>query len=94
MQGEKSAALVGCPTVSGQAKPSTASKNEFPREKILATEDLPGKRNSTCCTDEVSSQNAEHLQPRFGAGASSALLSSSNMVQMWQHRSYGLYLPL
>lgn len=94
MQGEKSAALVGCPTVSSQAKPSTASKNGFPKGKKLATKDLPGKRHSTCCTEEVSSQNAEHLQPRFGAGAASILLSSSNMVQMGQHRSHGLFLSL
>lgn len=33
LQGEKSAALVGCPTVSGQAKPSTASKNGFHKAK-------------------------------------------------------------
>lgn len=33
MQGEKSAAIVGCTTVSGQAKPSTASKNGFPKGK-------------------------------------------------------------
>lgn len=38
LQGEKSAALVGCPTVSSQGKPSTASKNGFPKGKKLATE--------------------------------------------------------
>lgn len=48
----------------------------------MMIEDLPSKRHSTCCTDEVSSQKAEHLQPRFGTGVSSALLSPSNMVQM------------
>lgn len=33
MQGEKSAVKVGCTTGSGQAKPSTASKNGFPKGK-------------------------------------------------------------
>lgn len=33
MQGEKNAVIVGCTTGSGQAKPSTASKNGFPKGK-------------------------------------------------------------
>lgn len=79
MQGEKSAVIVGFTTASGQAKPSTASKNGFPRERIDNWRPAWQKtRHLLRCW----SQQAKCLQPGFGAGASSALLSSSNMVQM------------
>lgn len=85
LQGEKSAALVGCTTVSGQANPHSIQKKGFPEEKLV-TGDLAGKNMQP----KVSNQNA------FGQDSGQVLANFALIFlhgadgAVWMHDSGGL----
>lgn len=56
-QGEERAVTAGHKTVGGQANPLASKEKGFLREKLV-TGDLAGKKDATCCTTEVSRENA------------------------------------